>query len=77
MSNLGEMTPHLLSLPNNSTTISWDSLDLKTYSECNPVLQMWAAGFLEGFITASKIKDFHQNLKELNSNGLPCINTFH
>ena len=51
--------------------ISWDSLDLKTYSDCDPLIQMWAAGFLEGFITAFKIKDFHQNLKEINSNGLP------
>lgn len=41
--------------------IGWDKLSVETFEGCDPVLQMYAAGFLEGFTTHQSIRDFHHN----------------
>ena len=45
----------------------WDFLSLKTYSECDPVIQNFAAGILEGLTTYSKINDFYLNLLDIHA----------
>jgi len=45
---------------------SWDLLSIKTYGKCDPVIQNWAAGMIEGLVTFQKISDFYLNLLDIN-----------
>jgi len=33
-----------------------------SFAACDPVVQVWAAGYLEGFLTAGQIRNFYDNL---------------
>ena len=46
----------------------WDTLTIKTYAYCDPIIQMWAAGLLEGLVTYQKMNDFYLNLLDIQKN---------
>jgi len=44
---------------------SWNKLFLKTKNTANSILQCWAAGFLEGFLTSESIYNHLSNIKRV------------
>lgn len=52
---------------NSLFSIGWSRLYVKTYEECNPIIQAWSAGFLEGLLTSKQIYEFYMNLINLDS----------
>lgn len=40
----------------------WDKLNIKTYSEVNPLIQCWSAGFIEGLLSFKEISHYYHNI---------------
>ena len=53
---------------NSLNEIGWDKMYVKTYKECNVMIQVWAAGYLEGYISHQQIRDFYENLVNSHNN---------
>lgn len=49
-------------------TIGWDKIHVQTFKECPVVVQMWAAGYLEGLLTHKQTYDFYSNLVHMHDN---------
>jgi len=47
--------------------IGWSKLYVETFDSSSPEVQSWAAGFLEGKLTAREILDFYKNLVGIHS----------
>jgi hypothetical protein len=41
----------------------WDKLHIKTSSGVNPLLQCWAAGYIEGILSSEEIRSYHHNIQ--------------
>lgn len=46
---------------------------MKTYAECDPVIQYWASGLIEGLATYQQISDFFLNLMDVQANSTKII----
>jgi hypothetical protein len=47
--------------------IGWSKLYLETFDNCSAEIQSWAAGYLEGKLSAKEILDFYNNLVGIHS----------
>jgi hypothetical protein len=55
--------------------IGWSRLHIETFDKAIPEILSWAAGYIEGRLTAPEMLDFYKNLVGIHTNEMSSLNT--
>jgi hypothetical protein len=55
--------------------IGWSRLYVETFDKASPEILSWAAGYVEGRLTAMEMLDFYKNLVGIHNNESQCLNS--